>query len=400
MSLPILSVIIPTHNRSSYAVPTISSLLSISADIEIVVSDTSELDCISQHFIDDERWSRVRLIRPGIALSVVDNFNEGLKHATGEYLLFLGDDDFVTSNVISLLHWTKKNQIDALHFKFPIHYYWPDFKHKRRGDSLAGTLSINRFTGSIQLHDSKKALRDAAENLGGGIYNMPRAYAGIVSRELVALIVGKHGFLFGGVSPDIFSAALIADNAKNCISIDYPIIIPGSSGASTAGQSANGLHVGGLRDNAHIRAFKNLVWDDLVPEFYSVPTVWGYSLLRALELVSTPVNPNYGRMYVRCFLYHRRYISYSLISIKSAARKLGVSRLLLLLASGGFAEVRWIVTKVLTLIFNRYKSTREHVVPQIHDTSDALRSVSKILLEISPKFVLPKTLTSNKPKDQ
>ncbi|MFX7977155.1 hypothetical protein ABTK65_20135, partial [Acinetobacter baumannii] len=87
----------------------------------------------------------------------------------------------------------------------------------------------------------------------------------------VERIVARHGELFGGVSPDIYSAALISLESQKSYQVDFPIVIPGACAGSTSGKSAQGRHVGGLRDNAHIGAFKNLVWDARVPEYYSVP---------------------------------------------------------------------------------------------------------------------------------
>ena len=395
MSRPLLSIIIPTHNRAHYAVPTIRCVLSIAANIEVIVSDTSEKDRISEHFVNDSDWSRVHLLRPAAPLSVVDNFNEGLRKATGDYLLFLGDDDFVTQEVTELLLWAKRNQVDAIQFRFPAHYYWPDFKHRRRGDHYSGTLHIGKFSGSVIRHNAKSALSKAATNLGGGVFDMPRAYAGIVSRNLAEKIVTKHGALFGGVSPDIYSAALIADSATHSICVDYPIVVPGSSGASTAGQSANGKHVGGLRDNPHIGAFKNLIWDELVPEFYSVPTVWGYSLLRALERVETFAPPNYGRLYVRCLFYHRAYLRVTMKSVSAAVRKIGFYRITWMMITGCSAEIKWIVGKIINIIRAKYGLISERVIPHIPETTTACRKITEFLKESGQSLQLPQYLPAS-----
>ena len=137
---------------------------------------------------------------------------------------------------------------------------------------------------------------------------MPRAYLGLVSRELCDRIITKYGSLFGGVSPDIYSAALISTESKKTFQVDYPLVLPGSSGASTSGLSAKGAHKGTLRDNPHIGAFKNLNWDEIIPEFYSVQTVWSYSLVAALYKINNPLLiPNYESLYAQCFIYHKSF---------------------------------------------------------------------------------------------
>lgn len=387
--MPILSVIIPTHNRAHYAVPTIRSVLSASADIEVVVTDTSDEDLISPQLQTEPGWSRVRLVRPGEPLSVVDNFNVGLANATGDYLAFLGDDDFVTPKIIDLVQWARQQQVDAIQLTFPVLYYWPDFMHKRLGDHYAGTLQVESFSGDVRQHDALGALRDAARNLGGGVGAMPRAYAGIVSRGLVQQIIAKHGALFGGVSPDIYSAALISETSARCVHVDYPVIIPGSSGASTAGQSARGKHVGGLRENAHIGAFKQLMWDDLVPEFYSVPTVWSYSLLRALDRVTTPVAPNYGRLYARCFFYHRSFVRFTLSSLKAARARDGSARIAVMLVSGFAAEIAWIFGKVVGMIRARWRPATGSVIKGLPNTQAACGKIAQVLQASYPPLKLP-----------
>lgn len=387
--MPILSIIVPTHERAKYAVPTIRSLLeSTPADVEVVVTDTSAVDAITPALQHDPGWTRVRLVRPGRPLSVVDNFNEGLRESNGDYLLFLGDDDFVTPAVADLVRWASRQGVDAIKLTFPALYYWPDFLHKRREDFYAGTVQLEPFTGRVEAHDAKSALRAAAADLGGGVGQMPRAYAGIVSRDLVDRIVARYGALFGGVSPDIYSAALIAQECRHCVRVDYPLIVPGSSGASTAGQSAQGRHVGGLRDNPHIGAFQNLAWDPLVPEFYSVPTVWSFSLLKALEQLAPPVFSQPGRLFARCLFYHRRYLGFTGRSLRHWVAQVGPLRAAGGLAVGVAAEVGWIARKVGQLAKARLKPTPGCTLSGQTDSIEAARAVHAWLTNAAPALDL------------
>jgi hypothetical protein len=387
--MPILSIIVPTHERAKYAVPTIRSLLeSTPDDVEVVVTDTSANDVITSALQHDAGWTRVRMVRPGRPLSVVDNFNEGLRQSTGDYLLFLGDDDFVTPAVADLVRWAVRQSVDAIQLTFPALYYWPDFLHKRRHDFYAGTVQLEPFTGRIESHDAKAALQDAAANLGGGVGQMPRAYAGIVSRALVDRIVARYGALFGGVSPDIYSAALIAQECRHCVRVDYPLIVPGSSGASTAGQSAQGRHVGGLRDNPHIGAFKNLVWDPLVPEFYSVPTVWSFSLLKALEQVKPPVPTQPGRLFARCLFYHRHYFGPIRRSLRHWTTQVGLLRATTGLVAGMVVELGWVTRKVGQMIKARLHPVQGSMLTGQADSIAAARAMHAWLGNTAPALNL------------
>lgn len=321
--MPVLSVIIPTHNRPECAVATIRAVLSASPDIEVIVSDTSETDCISFAFVEDKPV-RLKLLRPTRPLSVVENFNIGLEAATGDFLVFIGDDDFVSPEIIDVALWARRENVEAVAFSFPLLYYWPSFVSNTRWKAGSSTLVITPYDGSVRQVDTLYELRSAVSRLGAGVLDMPRAYAGMVSRVLVNRILDRHGALFGGVSPDIYSAALIAIEAKLAFRLDFPIIVPGASGGSTSGQSARGQHVGGLRDNAHIGAFKNLTWDHRVPEYYSVPTVWGYSLLKAIE--SQPEwlqRADFAHLYLKCLISDPQYKALVWRCFKEYGRRVG-----------------------------------------------------------------------------
>jgi glycosyltransferase involved in cell wall biosynthesis len=389
--MPLVSVIIPTHERARYAVPTIRSLLALSEQIEVVVCDTSKVDDISPAILNAPAANRLRIIRPNRPMSVVDNFNEALSTATGKYLVFIGDDDFVAGEVVAVAKWAATEGIDAVKFTFPALYYWPDFTHKTQGGAIAGTLRISAFDGSIKKHDAKMALKHALANLGGGVGGMPRAYVGMVSAELVSEIQDKYGPLFGGVSPDIYSAALISLEAKNCVKIDYPVIVPGFSGASTAGQSANGTHVGGLRDNAHIGAFKNLVWDERIPEFYSVPTVWSYSLLKAAETARLPAKAiNFPRLYTKCLIYQNRYRTHTYSAIKAFLPKNSVHSLLVGALIAILYECAWIAGKLMTRVKTRlWPSTEGFIQNDLPDTEIALAGIESYLAATPVRLKYP-----------
>jgi glycosyltransferase involved in cell wall biosynthesis len=384
----LLSIVVPTHERSRYAIPTIDALLSLGELVEVVVTDTSAVDEISDAIATHPGASRLKLVRPGRKMNVVENFNAGLQAATGTYLAFIGDDDFVMPQIVELARWATINRIDALMFTTPVLYFWPDFHHKRRGTHYAGTLHVNNFDSAVAEHDVEKAMSDAMDNFGGGVMEMPRAYAGMIARELALNIVAKYGSLFGGVSPDIYSATLIASESKRCVRIDYPIIVSGASGASTAGLSANGRHVGGLRENAHIGAFANLEWDARIPEFYSVPTVWSYSFLKALERIGYAKDANLSRLYVKCFLYHRSYFAETWNCYIAYTRDIGRLRAAVRMIVSTGKELTWIAKKLWRIAIGRISpASTGRVIRDVRNTKQAL---SVLLGELSERPLMLK----------
>lgn len=381
--MPLLSVIIPTHNRAKYAIPTIRSVLAASIEIEVVVSDTSEIDMIASEFAGCPDLHRLVFVNPSRPASVVENFNAALAAASGDYLVFIGDDDFVSAQIIEVAEWAKQQQVDAIKFSMPVQYYWPDFEHYRMGNTYGGTLHIAPFTGSIVPHDAKKALRAAIDNLGGGVLEMPRAYAGMISRSLAEKICTRYKALFGGVSPDIYSSALISKESERCVKIDFPVIVPGGSGASTAGQSANGKHVGDLRDNDHIGAFKSLKWDERIPEFYSVPTVWSYSLLKAIELINFDVSKvNFPRLYAKCLIYQRSFKRFTIKSLRTYVCLHGWWRTVIGIFVACMQEAIWVFGKLWGRLKVRYFPASTHIKKGLADTQEASKFLEFYLADI------------------
>ena len=378
----ILSIIIPTHERPQYIVPTIKSILSLSNNIEVVVTDTSQHDNISSHFSEILTGTspRLKIVRPQKKLNVVENFELGLNSSRGSYLVFIGDDDFVHESIIDIAHWAKSNKVDSVKSTLPAHYNWPDYIHRRNGNYYAGKIFIKKYTSTVKKIDAKLALVNAAKYLGDGVLTMPRAYAGMISKKLANNIVKKYGSLFGGVSPDIYSSSLISIESENCFEIDYPFIIPGTSGRSTAGLSGNGKHIGKLRDNPHIGAFRDLIWNDLIPEFYSVPTVWSYSFVEAINNVSNLANIiNYPRLYVKCLIYHSQYKEAILKSIYCHAKKFGYIKTIFGLARGMTTESIWFLRKAFKMLAGKLFTSGGFIIAGASDTNIACKLISEKL---------------------
>lgn len=375
--MPILSVIIPTHERFRYAKETVAVILGMSEDIELIVSDTSMVD----PWTSAAPHPRLKVVRPGTGISVVDNFNTALSYATGDYVCFIGDDDLIAPEIVDIAYKAKSLGVDAVRFTFPIIFYWKDYLHRSDPEAYSGTIWVGEYSGRVGSLDTEAALRQAADNLGHGVFEMPRAYCGLIARSLIKEILADHDALFGGVSPDIYSAALISAHASKALDIDFPAVIPGASGASTAGQSAAGRHVGTLRDNDHIRPFRDLVWHPLVPEFYSVPTVWGYSLVRAIEQLSDnpEIGPNWGRLYARCIMHHRPYWQETFHAMKAYAEHKSAMSLLGTLASGLQRELGWALGRVRRRLSVRFKVMDDRRIAGIENSHDAAAEIGKLI---------------------
>jgi len=96
---PLLSICIPTYNRSGFLRQTLDSVLvtlgRVSAKCELLVCDNASPDD-TQAVLDEfrNRWPALKVFRNPKNIGEL-NFYTAIHHATGKYVWLLGDDDLV-----------------------------------------------------------------------------------------------------------------------------------------------------------------------------------------------------------------------------------------------------------------------------------------------------------------
>jgi glycosyltransferase involved in cell wall biosynthesis len=306
-----LSIIIPSCNRHAYLLKVLGKVLT-ETSAEIVVSDNSDVPLASEALEGLSHEGRLIYRHHAENLSVVENFERALNMASGQYLIFIGDDDCIGPGLEEIAQWASEEGIDAVvsyRERFIANYYWPGVTSKYFGDGYAGKMFVAQCTGGSFKFNSRAAMCIAASRPGSGLGSMVRAYHGLISRTLINRVVSKYGHLFGGVSPDIYSATLLSYEAKNPYIVDFPFVIPGASPSSTAGEGAAKQDVDTLKNRDHIKRFgEKLEWDPRIPAFYSPITVWAYSQSAAIKLLKDKsIIFNFPSLYLRCFFYYWSY---------------------------------------------------------------------------------------------
>ncbi|KGJ99255.1 glycosyltransferase family 2 protein [Pseudoalteromonas sp. ND6B] len=329
--LPLLSIIIPTHNRSKYAIYAIRSILQFNQNgIELVVSDTSTDDLL-KNLVDeiDTKLSKVhfKYTKHSVRLDMTENHDYALSQATGEYVCLIGDDDSVSDELYNAAEWAKKQNINILTPKVTAMYNWPDFQTKVFGNKHCTRLYLPKTIGGIEKKDTKSALVNALNNSCQGTDGLPKLYHGLVKNDLLKKLNDKTGAFFHGSSPDMSAAiglALIADSFHE---IDYPLTIPGASGGSNTGRSAMNKHKGSLSSESQTNAFTKSGWNNLIPLFFSVETVWSHAALNTLEKLSPNRIQDYNfiNLYSLCEANHSDYYAEIADSEKLYREKYGMS---------------------------------------------------------------------------
>lgn len=96
------SVLLPTRNGGPFLENCIRSILDQDcADMELIVSDNANTDNtpdVIRKFANDPRVKSLRLEDP---VSVTDNWNNAFRMVSGEYVLMMGDDDYLLPGYFS-----------------------------------------------------------------------------------------------------------------------------------------------------------------------------------------------------------------------------------------------------------------------------------------------------------
>ena len=99
---PLVSIGLPTFNRSSLLSKAIESVLAQTyTNIELVVSDNASDDA-TQSICEEyaKKDSRIKYTRQHINTGPACNFAYVLQHSVGEYFMWLGDDDWIDDNYL------------------------------------------------------------------------------------------------------------------------------------------------------------------------------------------------------------------------------------------------------------------------------------------------------------
>jgi hypothetical protein len=128
MSIPTLSICVPSRNRQVYFQETIRALTaSLRPDVEFVFADNSDDASIMDGFIADRLADpRIRYLpAAGRTLSMMDNWERSVSAATGRYVAFIGDDDYLDPDLAGfILNLERVVKADAIAWTGP-NYIWP-----------------------------------------------------------------------------------------------------------------------------------------------------------------------------------------------------------------------------------------------------------------------------------
>ena len=224
------SIIIPTKNRQTTAIQAIHScLLSSHEDIEIVVTDVSDTDCLRKD-IQGLNDPRVQYFHHTNPLSMKENWEYGVSKTSGDYITIIGDDDALMPDGLALAaELIKKTKTPVLHCK-PALYKWPDYPLINRRNYIRLNLPT-----TIYSHPNPRDNLYKMYNFEGDINTGPGIYYGLIAKHFLEELKSKRGAYFIDENADFDSGFATLLYAESYISTTYPIFIAGMCAASNSG---------------------------------------------------------------------------------------------------------------------------------------------------------------------
>ena len=160
------SVLLPTRNGGKYLKSCIESVLSQDyKDMELIVFDNANTDNTAEVVNSYSNDKRLKYYRTDSVVSVTDNWNNALKKSSGDYVLMMGDDDFILPGYFDTLDKTIKEN----DFPDGISYFGYTFIYPDAVDNTVGYYSDPHYDYEKKLIDSGKTTKNQLKSI---VYDM------------------------------------------------------------------------------------------------------------------------------------------------------------------------------------------------------------------------------------
>lgn len=366
----LLSIIIPSKDRYSTLFPVVEFLCDIDkVNLEVVIQDNSLNNEEAVKFFSDLDKDNVKYYYSNKDLSVIDNSDLAVTNASGKYICFIGDDDGVMPYIIDVVKWMDDNKIDALRGVKPF-YTWPGLKSAFLTLDTSGVLKYPKFKNSSFHVDTQKSLKQVLEMGGTDLLMLPCLYHGIVLRQTLNQIYEKTGSYFPGPSPDMANAVALSLYAKKYYYLNIPVVVSGKCIASTGGQGILHKHISKIEDVKHLPKDTKNNWPEVIPKYWTGPTIWSASVISALEKcghVDKIKKMNFSYLYAKLYIYnfaHRKQIFNGFEQNKNKTKYI-------------FLCVKLLIKRSFLVVKNSTGFSNKKSVGNIANIADAIQIVNK-----------------------
>lgn len=229
-----LTVIIPTRERADtlrHCLRTVTS--QPYQNLEIIVSDNFSQDA-TKEVVYRCNDGRVKYVNTGKRLGMSDNWEFAFSQVTGDYVIYLGDDDGLLPGAITKINFLLNSSGTDILSWDPATYHWDSSPNIDFRSSLY--LPLN--SGCIE-RDSYSLLKSVLE-FSQPYYRLPIPYIrSVVSVGIMKDLVRKSGRLINSRTPDVYLGVAIANEGHKFSYSKSPLSVAGISGHSNGAAQLN-----------------------------------------------------------------------------------------------------------------------------------------------------------------
>ncbi len=253
----LITVAIPTRNRAFYLYHALESCrLQPAHNFQYLVVDNNSEDNTSSVCAGFEQDPRFKYVRYEELGNINDQFARCLKHANGEWLSIIGDDDCIFPDFGALveiaIEQAHSNSVDCITWDACI-YRWPSFSGRERNFyKWFGLNSRYEFSADHMLIRPALSFQKHLNSNLKLLYQAPGVYHKACRITVLHALVERYGeksVFFH--SADISVSAHFVASGEAALHLRQPLSITGYSGESTGAS-----HSVGKNDEVSDRYFK------------------------------------------------------------------------------------------------------------------------------------------------
>jgi hypothetical protein len=268
MSTIRFSVVIPTRERAETLQYALRTCLDQEFDnYEIIVSDNCSSPA-TKAVVDAIASPKVRYVRTAEPLAMSNNWEFGVSHTRGDYVIVIGDDDGLLPHALRELDRLARDYGSKAIRWTAAYYTWPTVALPGQGDYL-------RLPMSCELHECNgdELIREVAE-FRTFYTDLPMLYNAAVHRDVLNELRQRTGRVFPHHIPDVYSGFAVAHVAGRFLSTSVPMTVSGQSGASNGIATLFNRNRSGIDREFHALNMKDgLRPDPTVPDLPVFPHV-------------------------------------------------------------------------------------------------------------------------------
>jgi glycosyltransferase involved in cell wall biosynthesis len=279
MSETKFSIVVPTRQRHETLYHTLKTCLYQKDfdNYEIIIAD----NCSSpetRKVVDELNSPKIKYVRSDIPLSMSDNWELGVSHASSEYVTVLGDDDALLPNcLVTIDSIIKEHGFKVVKYT-RLSYSWPGVVEN--SNQLLIPLQSKQFI--IDSSQVKNLLKEVGNgHLGYSI--LPTIYDSFIHRDLILSLKEKTGRIFNSFVPDVYSGFVFAYLNQGFIKVGTPLGISGRSSKSNSNNYRKIMRKEKDYSSGIINEFTQLAYSSSVRVHPLIPDC------RKLDFISTVV---------------------------------------------------------------------------------------------------------------